>query len=155
MKKRLLMIILIFLLTMSCIWFYQSYSDVVRFQKRAINNINKKIALAPTGEISSEKKYRIKEDNRSEKYVTRESRVIIPEREHLKMEKVETHKPQLVSEEIPGWVQQSPMIIAIGIWLEMAKNLVTLLMSMLTALFMYWAYKKEKAIEVEIMEDRE
>lgn len=63
-------------------------------------------------------------------------------------------KLQKVSDDCPEWVKQSPFTIAIGLWIEMIKNLVTLFLSFVTALFMYLMYKKDKGevVEVEVIE---
>jgi hypothetical protein len=48
----------------------------------------------------------------------------------------------------PEWVHQSPVVIALGLWIEMFKNLVTLLLSFITAMFMWWTYRRKQRVEV-------
>jgi hypothetical protein len=128
-KVKFMGLVLVIFLAASAWWFFQAYSDVSRFQKKEL--------------------------------ASRAVRAVLPKtvpRSHVPMSPSASQKPVVKAkkEEMEqDWATQHPAVIALGVWLEMAKNLVTLLMSMLTALFMWWAYRKEKAIEVEILEERE
>ena len=44
----------------------------------------------------------------------------------------------------PEWLLQSPVSIAVGLWISMAANIATLGMSFLSALFMFISYRKSK-----------
>ena len=49
----------------------------------------------------------------------------------------------------PAWLEQSPVSIALGLWITMLANIVTLGMSFLSATFMYVSYKKSQTKVIE------
>jgi hypothetical protein len=148
LRFKLLSILFCSLLGLSIWWLYSEYKTVDRLQKKAIR-VSEETKLSalqyPTLTASpAPPQKRVYGSSKSP-----------PTKEASKKEAPKTVSPVVKPKplppppaEVPPWVQQSPMIIALGLWVEMFKNLVTLILSFLTAMFMYWTWKKEKNTEV-------
>jgi hypothetical protein len=121
---KYLTVVLVILLLISANFLYNEYSTVDRWQKKAV---------------------RIAQENE------------IKPRTYAFMDKAQEMEERITPVSAPNppeWVHQSPVVIALGLWIELAKNLVTLLLSFITALFMWWTYKREgKTVEVEVIND--
>jgi hypothetical protein len=140
---------------------YIQYSEVSRFQDKELQivaqkNLKYEKVTPPTetGMVKIPPKTYALE--KPDKMVELKQSIPIPEggKTYTLHKDIAVDKPTLVKHESPpAWVQQSPFWIAVGLWIEMLKNLVTLILSFLTAMFMYWTYKREKVEVVEVIEE--